>query len=383
MSKITNFFKKLVGRAEEPDLELDVEVYQAEDRLEHLEYNGTIEEDVLKGIRDKPYRSRRLSSCAPTITSIRELGNMEAMCEQLDEEPDAAVDKFSTSQRQEYKKRLSRRFSRKLSSVGLNSNGISNQNNGISNNISSSSLHQSNNNTSAEQNRSNQNLQNIYKVPSGLETRNSSSHPNNRVSQRFSTNSRISTTSTNRVSYYNSNSQLQSRTNSTINNNNNLINNGNNMSSNNYRKGSIFHNRRISIYSIDSIAGCNLPGNTILTSQNRTSQTQNNQTTQNLANQNTQQQHPGPNPFTSMSRASTNSNTRGTKISESVSKNPETNIIETDEEIDDFPARFSLSKRRSSNASKIYHNRNSQSNQHVSGHIKMLEGENPFENQII
>jgi hypothetical protein len=84
-----------------------------------------------------------------------------------------------------------------------------------------------------------------------------------------------------------------------------------------------------------------------------------------------------------MSRASTNSNTRGTKISESVSKNPETNIIETDEEIDDFPARFSLSKRRSSNASKIYQNRNSQSNQHVSGHIKMLEGENPFENQII
>lgn len=395
MKKIIKFFKKIIGRPEPENIKPEVEIYQADERLEHLEYNGTIEENVLKGIRDKPYRQRRMSSCAPNIKSIKELGNMEEMCEQLGEEPDAPVDKFSSSKKQEYKRRLSRRYSRKMS-VSLSTSGM---NLPVSAPLGSatpslSSLHQSNLNLIES---------NMYKVPSGLDARTSHSNSNNQMknnvsNQRISTNSKISGIT-----------QLHSQTNSTmtltkIGNNNN--NSGRNSTSNNIarnstlRKGSIFQNRRVSIVSVDCIAGAGLTGINFMPNQHN-NQIHNNEshirqsesTNQNHTNQNNTQQTTNPssnhqNLAKSASRSSNSSNTRGQHHRESQHKASQENtgkIVETsDEETDDFHATQYSAKRRSSNASKVYQHLNTETyNHHVSGNIKMLEGENPFENQIL
>jgi len=395
MTKIIKFFKKLISCSEPEEIKPEVEIYQADERLEHLEYNGTIEEKVLKGIRDKPFRQRRMSSCAPNIKSIKELGNMEEMCEQLGEEPDAPVDKFSMSKKQDYKKRLSRRYSRKMS-VSLTASGM---NLPVaaplgSNTPSMSSLHQSNLNlTENVGGPSNQALPNMYKVPSGLDARTSHSNSNNQMkkvsNQRISTNSKISGIT-----------QLHSQTNSNItlnkigNNNNNVT--GRNSTSNNtasrnstLRKGSIFQNRRVSIVSVDCIAGAFTPNH----QYNNQIHNNENQANQNHTNQNNTQQTTNPsnhqNLAKSTSRFSNSSNTRGVQNHrESQHKATQENngkILETsDEETDDFPTRYSVSKRRSSNASKIYQHLNTETyNHHVSGNIKMLESENPFENQIL
>jgi hypothetical protein len=398
MKKIFKFFKKLIGRPEPDDIKPEVEIYQADERLDNLEYNGTIEENVLKGIRDKPFRQRRMSSCAPNIKSIKELGNMEEMCEQLGEEPDAPVDKFSSSKKQEYKRRLSRRYSRKMS-VSLSTSGM---NLPVSAPLGSatpslSSLHQSNLNLTENVGPSIQNLPNMYKVPSGLDARTLHSNSNNQMknnvsNQRISTNSKISGIT-----------QLHSQTNSTmtltkIGNNNN--NSGGNSTSNNIarnstlRKGSIFQNRRVSIVSVDCIAGAGLTGINFMPNQHNT-QIHNNEThirqsestNQNHTNQNNTQQT--TNPSKSARRSSNSSNTRGQHHRESQHKASQENtgkIVETSDEetTDDFHATQYSAKRRSSNASKVYQHLNTETyNHHVSGNIKMLEGENPFENQIL
>lgn len=411
MGGIIKFLKKLFRRgSKSEEIKPDVEIYQADERLEHLEYNGTIEENVLKGIRDKPFRQRRMSSCAPNIKSIKELGNMEEMCAQLGEEPDAPMDKFSMSKKQEYKRRLSRRYSRKMS-LSLTASGMNLPVSAPlgSNTPSMSSLQHSNLNLAENVGGglSNQALPNMYKVPSGLDAKTSHSNSNNQMknvsNQRISTNSKISGIT-----------QLHSQTNSTItlnkigNNNNNVT--GRNSTSNNtatrnstLRKGSIFQNRRVSIVSVDCITGAGMSGN-IFTSNhqynnqihNNESQINQNHTNQNTTNQNHTQQTTNPRNHQTLakstSRSSNSSNNRSGAQNHRESQhkpsleNERSKIVETsDEETDDFPTQqYSVSKRRSSNASKIYQHLNTEAyNHHVSGNIKMLEGENPFENQIL
>ena len=296
MTKIVNFFKKLVG-CSEPEIQPNFEIYQAENRLENLEYSGTIEEDVLKCIRDKPFRQRRLSSCAPTVKSIKEFGNMEEMCEKLGEEPDSSVDQISKNQRNNYKRRLSRRYSRKMSITAVPQNLSSTP---TSNVPSSSSLHQ---NIAG----SNQNLQNIYKVPSNLDNARQSSC--NRISQKTSTSSRISTCQNSRVSQ-----------------NHNKLNNSttafNNNINNNLRKGSIFQNRRISIYSIDSIAG---PGNQFLLQNNLNHTNENIQSRASVGQNNIISNQKVPN--SQNSSTNNNNNNIGKSVSDKPAGNDQSDLL--------------------------------------------------------
>ena len=337
------FFQKIFGKQQkEPEYRPDVQVYCPDKKVSELEYNGAIEEKVLKDIRDKPFRARRLSSCAPTIKSIKELSNMEEMCEQLDEEPDKALDKLSRSEQQSYKRKLSRRYSRRMSAFVLDPNSIRNGPNTSSTSVSSN------------------NQGNIFRVPSNLSNNYQSTDRNS-----TSTNSRNTLNSVKFRSSRTSTNSFQARNsnlNSKVPSNNNLL-----CNSQNLRKGSLFQNRRFSIFSIDSVAAA---GQTKLSFPPPITTTSNQQ----ILNNNQSIQHQ------SVSQNNQQAQNSTSKISESNINFETEDNDEFSEDMKSSSSNREASKRRNSNASKVFQRRNSiQSSPEKK---KMLENEKPFENSL-
>ena len=65
---------------------------------------------IFSKIRDHPARIRRRSSMIPTTTSIVEDSFLEGICNDMDQEPEAAADKLSRNDRKRFVKTLSQKL---------------------------------------------------------------------------------------------------------------------------------------------------------------------------------------------------------------------------------------------------------------------------------